>query len=84
VENSPIYNNLVLNNNQITDKGLIELSQSGKFPNLQQLGLSNNQITDKGLIELSQSGNFPNLKGLYLDNNKITQHCVNHINPNTT
>jgi Leucine-rich repeat (LRR) protein len=50
-EKMPSLVKIELNNNKITDEGLITLTENGKnLPNLDSLSLNNNQITDKGFI----------------------------------
>ncbi len=72
---------LILNDNQITDEGLIYFATNGtKFTALKHFGLSSNKITDQGLNAIaSNASKFNKLKALYLEDTQITSKGVEKV-----
>jgi len=73
-------NELVLDDNAITDAGVIPLSQSATFK-VTTLDLANNQITDAGVTSLSQAlqSSACEVTTLHLTNNQITDAGVTSL-----
>ncbi|MCS5490555.1 c-type cytochrome domain-containing protein [Algoriphagus limi] len=69
----PNLTRLMLDNNEITDKGTSHLSQ---LENLESVNLYNTSVGDSTLVLLSQ---MKSLKRVYLWNTKVTSELVNRI-----
>ena len=65
---------LFLDNNQITDAGLVKLAEMLPSSKLTKLWLSGNQITDAGFIKLAEMLPSSELIELSLGNSQITDY----------